>query len=114
MYILLSNFLIFCFRKWTRLCVSYDFQKNQAQVAFGGKVSDLIVDPETRPNMNGRFDNNIITAANTSEMIVIVGRYPFDKNPFIGIIAGINLWSRWELISLLTLLIMIVIGKDNV
>ena len=62
----------------------------------------------------GRIDNNIITAANTSEMIVIVGRYPFDKNPFIGIIAGINLWSRWELISLLTLLIMIVIGKDNV
>ena len=42
----------------------------------------------------GKFDNNIITAANTSDMIVIVGRYPFDKNPFIGTIADINVWSR--------------------
>ena len=100
-------------RKWNRICVSYDFQKNQAQVAFSGKVSDLVVDPETRPNMNGgeeelvrnifcfknfhylgKFDNNIITAANTSDLIVIVGRYPFDNNPFIGTIADINVWSR--------------------
>ena len=42
----------------------------------------------------GRFDNNIITAANTSELIVILGRYPFDKNPYIGTIADINVWSR--------------------
>ena len=42
----------------------------------------------------GRFDNNIITGANTSELIVILGRYPFDKNPYIGTIADINLWSR--------------------
>ena len=42
----------------------------------------------------GRLDNNIITAANTSELIVILGRYPFDKNPFIGTIADINVWSR--------------------
>ena len=41
----------------------------------------------------GRFDNNIITAANTSELILIVGRYPFDKNPFIGTMTDINLWS---------------------
>ena len=72
----------------------------------------MIVDPETRPNMNGleeklkifsvlkvwnilgRFDNNIITAANTSQMIVILGRYAFDKNPYIGTIADINVWSR--------------------
>ena len=44
--------------------------------------------------MLGRFDNNIITTANTSELIVIVGRYPFDKNPYIGTIADINVWSR--------------------
>ena len=47
----------------------------------------------------GRFDNNIITGANTSELIVILGRYPFDKNPYIGTIANINVWSRPELIS---------------
>ena len=44
--------------------------------------------------MLGRFDNNIITGANTSELIVILGRYHFDKNPFIGTIADINVWSR--------------------
>ena len=44
----------------------------------------------------GRFDNNIITgAANTSELIVILGRYPFDKNPYIGKMADINVWSRY-------------------
>ena len=43
-------------RKWNRLCVSYDFQKNQAQVAFGGKVSELIVNPKTVPNMNGEVE----------------------------------------------------------
>ena len=42
----------------------------------------------------GRIDNNIITAANTSELIVIVGRFPFDKNPYIGTMADINVWSR--------------------
>ena len=42
----------------------------------------------------GRFDNNIITAANTSELIVIVGKNPFDNNPFIGTFADINVWSR--------------------
>ena len=49
------TFIITC-RKWNRLCVSYDFQKNQAQVAFSGKVSELIVDPETLPNMNGEVE----------------------------------------------------------
>ena len=42
----------------------------------------------------GRFDNNIITAANTSELIVILGRNSFDKNPYIGTVADINVWSR--------------------
>ena len=42
----------------------------------------------------GRIDNNIITAANTSELIVIVGKNPFDNNPYIGTIADINVWSR--------------------
>ena len=45
--------------------------------------------------MLGRFDNNIITgAATTSELILIVGRYSFDKTPNIGTIADINVWSR--------------------
>ena len=40
-------------RKWSKLCVSYDFQKNQAQVALSGRVSELIIEPETMPNFNG-------------------------------------------------------------
>ena len=42
----------------------------------------------------GRFDNNIITGANTSELILMLGRYSLDKNPLIGTIADINVWSR--------------------
>ena len=49
--------MIFLFRKWNKLCVSYDFQKNQAQVALNGTVSELIVDPETMLNMNGQKEN---------------------------------------------------------
>ena len=53
LYNLLPNLNIITSRKWNRLCVSYDFQKNQAQVAFSGTVSELIIDPETGKNMNG-------------------------------------------------------------
>ena len=44
--------------------------------------------------MLGSFDNKIISGANTSELILILGRYPFDKNPYIGTIADVNVWSR--------------------
>ena len=51
--VLYSSFWLYNCRKWNRLCFSYDFQKNQAQVAFSGKVSELIIDPDTGQNMNG-------------------------------------------------------------
>ena len=38
---------------WNKFCLSYDFQKNEAQAAFNGQVSDLIKDPETLANMKG-------------------------------------------------------------
>ena len=45
--------------------------------------------------MVGKYDGNIITGAgDTEELVLIVGRYSFDKNPFIGIIADINVWDR--------------------
>ena len=44
--------------------------------------------------MLGRIDNNIIRDANTSELILILGIYSFDKNPLIGSMADINVWSR--------------------
>ena len=82
-------------RKWSRFCVSYDFAKNQAQVAFNGKVSNLVENPKTMPNFFGTFDANIITNASVgTQMVVVVGRYSFDKNPWIGYMAGINAWNR--------------------
>ena len=71
-----------------------------------------MVDPETMLNMNGqteefyekylsmlpilgRFDNSIITGASSqAKLIIMMGRYAFDKNPFIGTMADINVWSR--------------------
>ena len=40
---------------WNRLCISYDFEKNEGQVAFNGQVSELIKDPETLANMKGNI-----------------------------------------------------------
>ena len=44
---------------------------------------------------SGRYDGNILTGAGDSEQLVlIVGRYSFDKNPFIGVIADLSVWDR--------------------
>ena len=40
-------------RMWNRFCLSYDFEKNEAQAAFNGEVSDLVRDPVTLANMGG-------------------------------------------------------------
>ena len=43
----------------------------------------------------GKFDGEIITgAAPDSELFIIVGRYFFDQNPFIGSMADISVWDR--------------------
>ena len=41
-------------RKWSKLCVSYDFERNEAQAAFNGAVSPLVKDPNTSSRMRGR------------------------------------------------------------
>ena len=63
-------------RKWSKVCIAYDFEKNEGQAAFNGAVSPLIKNPETEPNYNGTFDAGIITKAQpNSDMIIIIGRY---------------------------------------
>ena len=82
-------------RKWTKFCISYDFEKNQAQAALNGYVSELEKDPKTRPNYNGTYDKTLIkNAGPDSEMVLVIGRYAFNLNPFIGDIANINVWDR--------------------
>ena len=45
--------------------------------------------------MTGKFDGEIITGASPgSELFIILGRYFFDKNPFIGSMADISVWNR--------------------
>ena len=81
-------------RKWSKVCISYNFEKNEGQAAFNGIVSDLIKNPKTYPNYNGTFDAGIIKNANANtDMFIIIGRYSFDKNPFIGYIANIQVWD---------------------
>ena len=78
--------------KWNKFCISYDFVNNEAQVGFNGRVSELIKDPDTYPNYKGRFDGGLLEKE--TEFTFQVGRYSFDKNPFIGTIADINVWGR--------------------
>ena len=81
--------------KWSRMCISYNFDLNEAQAAFNGKVSALKKNPTTLPNYLNSWDANIITKASSgSELVLIVGRYAFDKNPVIGSMANINAWDR--------------------
>ena len=40
-------------RKWNKLCIAFDFVKNQGQVAFNGRVSALVKNPDSDPNMKG-------------------------------------------------------------
>ena len=76
-------------RKWSKVCIAYDFEKNEGQAAFNGVVSPLLKNPVTDPNYNGTFDAGIITKAQpNSDMIIILGRYAMDKKPFIGYFAN--------------------------
>ena len=82
-------------RKWSKICVSYDFEKNEARAAFNGKVSDLGKKPKTSIFMKGSFDGlNIVDAPPNSPFLLIIGRYFYDENPFIGSMANVNVWSR--------------------
>ena len=44
----------------------------------------------------GSYDAKLISGASpNTQVTLIIGRYAFDKNPFIGIMADINVWDRW-------------------
>ena len=82
-------------QKWSKLCISFDFTKNEAQAGINGRVAKFVKDPDTLPNYKGKIDGGMLAKENSdSELTFIVGRYGFDKNPFIGTIAGINVWNR--------------------
>ena len=81
--------------KWSKMCVAYDFDKNVGQAAFNGKTSNVVKDPKTRPNYNGTFDKTLIKNADAgSKMVLILGRYAFNLNPFIGNMANVNVWDK--------------------
>ena len=43
----------------------------------------------------GSYDAKLISGASpNTQVTLIIGRYAFDKNPFIGIMADINVWDR--------------------
>ena len=46
-------------------------------------------------SLTGKFDGEMITGAGPdSELFLTVGRYFFDRNPFIGSMADISVWDR--------------------
>ena len=45
--------------------------------------------------MLNTFDaKNIADAPPNTQFLLIIGRYYFDENPFIGKMANVNVWSR--------------------
>ena len=40
-------------RKWSKLCISFDFDRNEAQMAFNGKVRGKIVGHPLNCQLNG-------------------------------------------------------------
>ena len=67
-------------RKWNKMCVSFDFEKNEAQAAINGRPTDLIRNPETAPNMKGTFDAKLIKNASPgTSLLLTIGRYVFDN-----------------------------------
>ena len=82
-------------RKWSKLCVSYDFEKNEARAGYNGRVSELVKNPDTADYMKGTFDGrSIADAPPNTQFLLILGRYWYDENPFIGSMANVNVWSR--------------------
>ena len=82
-------------RKWNKICVSFDFEENIAQVAFNGLVSNISKPSFKSPNYNGTFDGNKISKApQDKDLTLNFGMYFFDGNPFIGKIVNINAWDR--------------------
>ena len=41
------------YRRWNRLCLSLDFDENEAQVSFNGEVSAMMKDPLPTSNPKG-------------------------------------------------------------
>ena len=80
-------------RIWSNLCVSIDFAKNEAQISLNGEISGVLKNPKTEGFLRNRYDS---TLGNNdgNEFVLIFGRYYFDKNPFIGKMAGIRIWNR--------------------
>ena len=67
-------------KKWSKFCISYDFEKNEAQAAINGHHTLKLQNPETNPNMKGTFDANTIKdAASGTSLIITLGRYAFDN-----------------------------------
>ena len=54
-------------------------------MSFAGEVSDLIKNSVIQPESEGM-----------KKLSLILGRYYFDKNPFIGKLADINVWNRFD------------------
>ena len=72
------------------------FNQSQAIFFYHFFVDSLLLrNPDTNPNYHGKWDDSIISGSKPGTKLVIkVGRYGFDKNPFIGYIANINAWDR--------------------
>ena len=78
--------------KWNRICMSFDFLRHEAQVAFNGHLSEKVSNVHAIA-LEDPIDINNQTFK-PKFVSISVGRYYFDKTPLIGRIVNINVWNR--------------------
>ena len=74
-------------------CFKKDFKKEVAKVSLNGDVSEVQQNVTFR-YFNGTMDHQTFTNWSNETWNVTLGTYSFDKNPFIGFFANVNVWDR--------------------
>ena len=59
-------------RKWTHLCISFDFLANEAKFSMNGKLIEKFKDPKTSPLYENQFGGkNILKETKESKFMFI-------------------------------------------
>ena len=71
--------------QWNKFCISYNFVEHKVQAAFNGQVSNT---DENSHTISLAYDEKIGTGRR-----ILIGRYQYDHNPFIGLVANVHAWD---------------------
>ena len=101
-------------RKWLPFCLSVDFVKQEAQVSYGGVLSNK-EKPHGKVEFGDKYMLKDVRNPNNN-FTIRIGRYYFDSLSMVGNIAGINIWNTTlagEDLARLTDCRSVTVGKGN-